>query len=410
MVDMSKLSKARNGKRMAKYRAYRIKKNMKKELPFCTIIYCILTIVIALISFVKPYTDYSAFENRILSHIQRPTFDGVMTGTWFGEFETANLDQIIGRNVFIEINSRTLEFFGKREINSIIVSNNNDCLLQNSNEITDYDWMFIDNAVNDSFINRLCSVKEITDSYNGQLYYLNIYPRESFLYNKYPYINDDIIKYNDEREALMLNEISQKSIEVVDTSDMFKEHYDEYLYFYTDHHYTQKGAYYSYLKLLNAINDNNPEKDRLIFPSWEDMNYVRIDKPFMGSLIQQIGDTQYVDADYLEYALPYDYPGDYDRYEFGGISDLPLVRNEEISEYGWFMNGDNGNTVIKTFRPELPNILIIGYSFTDALELLSIYNFNEMHSIDPRRIEFDIYDYIKKVKCDYVVIQGECEF
>ena len=85
---------------------------------------------------------------------------------------------------------------------------------------------------------------------------------------------------------------------------------------------------------------------------------------------------------------------------------MPLVRNDtDTLEYGWFMNGDYGNTVIRTHRPELPSILIIGYSFTDALELLAVYNFDEMHSIDPRDFDGDIVQYITDSKCDYVVLQ-----
>ncbi len=202
-----------------------------------------------------------------------------------------------------------------------------------------------------------------------------------------------------------LSVYSDSGINVVDTYAPMMAHEDDYLYFHTDHHYTFKGAYYSYLALLNAINRNNPERELLRFPSWEQMRVIRPNGEFWGSLIPQIGDTLYEGSDYLEYALPDDFPTEYERLESGERSDMPLIRDDSTVEYGWFMNGDYGNTVIKTQRSELPNILLIGYSYTDALELMAIYNFNEMHSIDPRLFEGDIETYIREVQCDYVVVQ-----
>ncbi len=145
----------------------------------------------------------------------------------------------------------------------------------------------------------------------------------------------------------------------------------------------------------------------LTFPSLDKMKMLRPKGYFWGSLISQIGDHRYEGVDYLEYALPDDFPTVYERTEAGEISDMPLIRDSSTVEYGWFMNGDYGNTVIRTHRPDLPSILIIGYSFTDALEVLAVYNFNEMHSIDPRQFDGDITEYIKESRCDYVVLQDE---
>lgn len=381
--------------------------------PIKTILFCTTTLVVAAFSLTKPNTDYSAFENRILDHVTMPDVDGIISGEWFVQFETANLDQIVGRNFLIELNSRVLRLLGKNEINNGIVVGKN-CLLQGNNEITDYDSEVLqyreeDESVNKT-LNTLCKIKDITDKYGGQLFYLNIYPRASFMWDRYPYPNEDIVKRNDEINRIDLKLFKSYGIAVVDTYDVFKKHADEYLFFNTDHHYTQKGAYYSYCELLDAINRSSQDKSKLLIPEWDEMNYTKVNKIFVGSLIQQIGDTQYEKLDYLEYALPKDYPTVYERFEFGEPSDLPIIRDETTTEYSWFMNGDNGNTVIKTHRDELSDILIIGYSYTDALEVFAIYNFNEMHSIDPRRFDGNIYEYIEDNQIDYVVVQGECSF
>ena len=387
--------------------------NDNRTVLILTPLFCLVMLAIAVFSLIKPNVDYSAFENRVLSHVEMPDADGIISGEWFSEFETANLDQIVGRNFLIEANSRILKLFGKREINNGIIVGDG-CLLQGDNEITEYDWTQLEQNGTDSDIQdtlaTLCRVKDITDDYGGQLYYLNIYPRASFLWDKYPYPNRELIDYYDKQNSNTLELFNSYGIATVDTYPSFVQHFDEYLFFNTDHHYTQKGAYYSYCDLLDEINRRNPHNTQLTIPKWDDMAYTKVDRTFIGSLIQQIGDTQYENLDYLEYALPKDYPTDYERYEFGELSDMPIIRDEETTEYGWFMNGDNGNTVIKTHRDALPDILIIGYSYTDALEVCAIYNFDEMHSIDPRRYEGDIYEYIEENKPDYIVLQGECSF
>ncbi|UPU39867.1 hypothetical protein MX850_03960 [Erysipelothrix sp. Poltava] len=80
-----------------------------------------------------------------------------------------------------------------------------------------------------------------------------------------------------------------------------------------------------------------------------------------------------------------------------------MIADETISLYGNYMNGDKANTVIKTKRDNLPKILFIGDSFANALEYLSIYDFNEVHSLDLRSYKGNVYEYIEKNKFDVIV-------
>ena len=375
-------------------------KNIRNA-PILLILFCFLSISIMVLSLAKKDVEFSRFENRTLEYLRHPTLESVISGEWETFLETYCTDQIIGRNSIIESNSRLMKALGKRQINGITIGYDGTLMQASSNfpsPNTDLSKLTQD---------VLIPCKEAASSYGGQLYYMNIFPRMVFFWDQFPYheagenINDYLKAGSDS-----LSGLSSYGIYAVDTYPIISSHNDEYLYFKTDHHYTLKGAYYSYLALLDSINEHNPDKAPLTFPEWESMQAIRPGRQFWGSLVSQIGDTEFEGLDYLEYALPDDFPSDYERLESGEVSDMPLIRDDDIEEYGWFMNGDYGNTVIKTNRPELPNILIIGYSFSDALELLAVYNFNEMHSIDPRMFEGDITQYIRDVKCDYVVIQG----
>ena len=66
--------------------------------------------------------------------------------------------------------------------------------------------------------------------------------------------------------------------------------------------------------------------------------------------------------------------------------------------------GDVGETVIETNRPDLPSILIYGDSFTNPVECLAYYSFDEMRSIDLRHYrEMPLADYIRLHQPDIVV-------
>ena len=68
------------------------------------------------------------------------------------------------------------------------------------------------------------------------------------------------------------------------------------------------------------------------------------------------------------------------------------------------MGGDIGNTVMETNRDHLPSILYIGCSYSNPLEVMSVYNFNRVESIDPRYWTGSICQYVKESKTDYIVI------
>ena len=374
-------------------------KHLSKKIPTNAVLYCFISLGIIVTSLVKKDVDYSQFENRTMEYFHWPKTDTIISGEWFDAFEKYNLDQVIGRDTLVETNSRMLSAIGKRQINGMTAYDDGTIL-----QIA-YDFPKIRRLGDDTVNNTLVSIRDAAESYGGQFYYMNNYPRHLFFWEGFPYHANECFEDYLAANTNDLKTLSDAGINVVDTYYIMQDHSDEYLYFHTDHHYTYRGAYYSYLALLDSINKHNPNRKTLTFPSFDSMNIIRPHGYFWGSLISQIGDRKYEGTDYLEYALPDDYPTIYERFESGELSDMPLIRDDSIVEYGWFMNGDYGNTVIRTHRSELPSILIIGYSFTDALELMAVYDFNEMHSIDPRQFDGDIVEYVKSSKCDYVVVQ-----
>ena len=101
-------------------------------------------------------------------------------------------------------------------------------------------------------------------------------------------------------------------------------------------------------------------------------------------------------------------PVAYERFDNGKPSSTPLYITYEdpnhLTTYNLYMGGDFGETVLKTNRPELPNALIFGDSFTNAMEPLLYTAFNETHILDLRHYtEQSLADYISAYQPEIVL-------
>ena len=96
------------------------------------------------------------------------------------------------------------------------------------------------------------------------------------------------------------------------------------------------------------------------------------------------------------------------RYDNGKPSDRPLFVLPEAdylpATYNLYMGGDFAETVLETDRPELPNALIFGDSFTNALETLLYASFNETRVLDLRHYDgMSLREYVETHRPDVVL-------
>ena len=101
-------------------------------------------------------------------------------------------------------------------------------------------------------------------------------------------------------------------------------------------------------------------------------------------------------------------PVPFTRYDNGQPSDKPLfvlpAADYLPTTYNLYMGGDFAETVLETGRAELPNALIFGDSFTNALETLLYASFNETRVLDLRQYdEMSLRDYIGQYRPDVVL-------
>jgi len=206
-----------------------------------------------------------------------------------------------------------------------------------------------------------------------------------------------------------VNEIYSKLDEAVvpiNVFDALDEHKQENIYFRTDHHWTQRGAYYAYKKML--------EHSHRELPPISDFAVQK--KEYVGSMANFLSKTAYAslmrnNPDEIEYYMPkakttatvYN-----DQWLSQKARDVSVV--SASGGYLGFLGGDSPVTVIKTDCESDKKLLIIKESYGNALATWAVNNYREIYVIDPRYFnnkahpnEFKLLDFYNYKKFDDVL-------
>lgn len=160
------------------------------------------------------------------------------------------------------------------------------------------------------------------------------------------------------------------------------EHLSENIFFKTDHHWTQLGAYYVYSEFLSSTGD-------AIDPPYR-FNMKRIEN-FQGSFLDYLSgsDGYYLMADTYD-TLDLYYPcvdvegsAYYDVGLTEYIGEVECI-NPSFKNYDCFMEGDYPIEVFKTGAPNDKKLCIIKESFGNAFAVWALNNYSEVYVVDYR--------------------------
>ena len=250
---------------------------------------------------------------------------------------------------------------------------------------------------------KLAKLDEACKAVGGKVLYVGIPEQHSMLREDYPegfhcdgeyldIIEEEFYKALDERELPYIN---MKSIFEV-------EDYRRY-YSPTDHHFTVFGAFRTYLEIMDKLEADGLADGRL---AEEDFKVTELENVFYGSRALAI-DHIYPIPDKISYYEPIN-PIPFERYDKGvrvnWIHYIPKDTSKSVGYY-IYMGGDNPETYIHTNRPELPDIMIVGDSFSNPLEALLYTSFDSLLAIDLRHNKIkSVYDYVEEFKPDILLV------
>lgn len=185
----------------------------------------------------------------------------------------------------------------------------------------------------------------------------------------------------DKMEALM-----DDSINFVDVYSEMYDHRDEYLYFKSDHHWTQRGAYYAYRAFAQSIG--------LEPAALDDFDYGIRNDAYSGSMYTYTYDARVknfvdiIEAFYPRKALTMTITT-----ANGATLNYDTCIVDTNKTYVTFIAGDNPYTVINVpDNPQDKNVLVLKDSFGNAFVPFLCEHFGNIIVVDVRHSSFNIHD------------------
>ena len=169
----------------------------------------------------------------------------------------------------------------------------------------------------------------------------------------------------------------------INVYDILKEHAGEKLYFSTDHHWTQRGAYYAYSAFIEE--KGGTIDDLSTFTNVPSYNMVGSFANFARGTVA--GNIVKSNPELLERFLP--------KYATVGTvySDGLAQRksytvnavNTANNSYSCFIGGDGPVTIFHTDAPGNETVLIVKESFGNAFATWAMHNYKKVCVVDPRK-------------------------
>lgn len=365
---------------------------------FIVVVFIIIIFAVPIASALAPRTMYSVFENRNLA--VRPGFSKkeLMDGSYFKKWETYFSDHFIGRNqILASYVDLSLNVMKKPVVNDITIQGETLLPYMNYGVLKPE---ALDKKV-ESAADELFKLSEHVRKNNGKLYYIGIPGQYSMLRHKYPYFLNNCDESLTYTETQFFKALQERDISYLDMYEKFSKMGNfEDMYSKVDHHYNYLGAFETYQAIMDLLGGDLKRLNR------DNLNFETVDLQFYGSRNRKLY-TAFFSDEKLMYATP-KAPISFTRLDNGkpvqaNTFEMPS-KGESYATYGAYMGGDVAETIIQTNRPELPNILVFGDSFTNPLEGLLYYSFNEMRALDLRHYkDKTLYEYIDAYKPDIVL-------
>lgn len=210
------------------------------------------------------------------------------------------------------------------------------------------------------------------------------------------YLPKKYVKYSnsEKREIEFIYSKLTDGVIPVDAYSALEAHKDEYIYFRTDHHWTDLGAYYAYTAFCNEIGQTPP--------ALSDYTAKTKDEPFVGSLfgytnniiLKNNPDT------FTYYMTKSDFKGETYNYRTVTLSEANPIFHQYASGsnmYGMFLGGDGYHIKITTSAGTGRKIVMFKESYGNAFAPYLIDSFDEIYVIDIRYFGKNAVQYIKDV-------------
>lgn len=358
------------------------------------IFFLILIFTIPMLTLFNLGSELSTIENRALA--ARPEYNrqSLFSGEYFGAIEEYISDHIYLRDDWIKsytlLNMNSL---GKMRINDIVIGAEGTLLPYYTDELNNRLDCQLDNIA--EMANKMSRISNLVESYGGEFLFVGVPGQSSFFRERYPFYMDNKDDYFNCNEDLFFTQLKEKNINYLNMNGVFRNDYREDYYLKTDHHYSFEGFFKTYQEIIHSLGMDPLNRS--------DFNIVESEEPILGSRNKQIYFLKETDERFKIANLKENL--NYSKYIQGKEDSSLYYMPEGRPSYNIYMNGDHPEIVIDTARQDLPDLLLFGDSFTNAIEPLVFLHFGKTRILDLRYYkDMNLEEYIKLHRPDYLVM------
>ena len=368
-----------------------------------TLLFSGVLLVLMAATILLPKNRYSYYENRNLSAFPEITAESVLSGQVFDDLETLFCDYAAWRTPALKaVTWADLNVFHRPVVNDIVVTD--DALLEQLYTMPDTADDIARKAADVAADNA--ALRDQIEAYGGHYCYIAVPCQYAYYEDEYPSYLENRSAYTAAELAALNSAMDAQGITHVDMGPIFDSlgHLPAFSS-KVDNHYGLRGAYETYRAAVQALNDAYGLA--LSFPEeGTDVTFSALPNPYMGSRTRKLlglrGDNEKLLTAAFREDIPFTRLDNWQEVA-SAVYALPATEDEALT-YGLYMGGDIAETCIRTDRPSLPTALIFGDSFTNAVESLAYYSFDEMRSVDLRHYKTQsISDYIAAYQPDVVI-------
>lgn len=328
-------------------------------------------------------------ENRNLAEFPQFSFSRLVSGEFMTEFETYLSDNVGFRSVFTDISAA---YKSHKGINSYgkVVDTKGDL---GTGVSTQSRLLVTDDRVMEVYRVDEDARREYIDMVN---FYADKLPESINLYSMIMPTQIDFMPFyntvgDSQRDSINHFYSSfNKRVKNIDVYDTLKEHFDknEYVYFRTDHHWTQLGAYYAYRKMGENMGFNPLPIEGFTKGEVKDFTgylFGQAEAPYLAEHKDAIEYYKNEINDIEFKAVTYSYiPGQQFDYR-GKMFDL-----SKGPSYTMFLGGDQPYIEIETACPTARTLVMLKDSYSNALLPWLACSYNKIIVIDARTYDQSI--------------------
>lgn len=365
---------------------------MKKVYSVPVIVLFILSLtVFTLLSVFLPKSDFSEAENRELQTLPEISLEAINSGDFQKEYNDYLSDQFVARDFWVKAKTNIMLALGKQDINGVYIGKDGYLLEKYSESDYDSETVEYNVAALTSFLNKYAA-----EGYNMKCAFVP--SKGTVMTDKLP---ENAVPYDTSYVIGGVKDGVSDKVKLLDFTEALKAHQNEYIYFKTDHHWTQLGAYYAYTVLTansSYASEYQPNLD----------NPKTVTEDFYGSTFDKI------QMDIKPDSIAYYDTGVKTHLDFNGEaknSDSLYFPSalETKNKYEYFLGGNYARCDITTDVKNGKTLLLLKDSYSNALVPFLACNYEKIIMLDLRFYKDDINELISSEKPQDIFVINNTE-